>query len=114
MRARRKPPGPTYWRAAAEDGLARVVAGGAAAYDRRRALPRLIGCDPGELDRDGAAGERRVKARLMRALRAERRRGRAGHWAYDLDRHLALLQALAGEAARASRSPAEARKNSSS
>lgn len=86
------------WRAAAEDGLARVVAGGSATYDRRRALPRLIGWDARDLDRDDEALGRAIRARLTRALRAERRRGRAGHWAYDLDRHVALLQALDAEA----------------
>lgn len=33
-------------------------------------------------------------ARLMRALRTERQRGKAGHWTYDLNRHIALSQAL--------------------
>ncbi|WP_453960670.1 hypothetical protein [Amorphus suaedae] len=43
------------------------------------------------------AGRRAVIARLERALRAERRRGISGHWTYDLNRHLALKQALASE-----------------
>jgi len=34
---------------------------------------------------------------LRRALRRERALARAGHWAYDLNRHLALAQALAAE-----------------
>ncbi|QZO02259.1 DUF6477 family protein [Chenggangzhangella methanolivorans] len=77
------------------------MAGGAAAYDRRRTLPRLIGLDPRELDGDSAALDRRIRTRLARALRAERRRGAAGHWTYDVSRHLALAQAIAGEAVRA-------------
>lgn len=86
------------WRAAAEDGLARIVAAGREGYDRRRTLPRLIGWDERDLDRDDESLGRQIRARLTRALRAERRRGRAGHWAYDLDRHVALLQALDAEA----------------
>ncbi|HAH63923.1 MAG TPA: hypothetical protein DCL72_00255 [Rhizobiales bacterium] len=38
--------------------------------------------------------------KLRRALRAERRRGLAGHWSYDLNRHLGLLSAYKGELAR--------------
>ena len=37
--------------------------------------------------------------KLRRALRAERRRGLAGHWSYDLNRHLGL-SAYKGELAR--------------
>lgn len=88
---------PRVWRAA-EDGVARTVSAGAAEYDRRRSLPRLIGWDPFAPASDSDALDRTIRARLTRALRAERRRGRAGHWAYDLNRHLALLQALEGEA----------------
>jgi hypothetical protein len=40
---------------------------------------------------------RALVARLARALRAERQRGRAGHWSYDLNRHIALAQALDAE-----------------
>jgi hypothetical protein len=42
----------------------------------------------------------RVLAKLRRALRAERRRALAGHWSYDLNRHLGLLSAYKGELAR--------------
>jgi hypothetical protein len=41
----------------------------------------------------------RVLGKLRRALRAERRRGLAGHWSYDLNRHLGLLSAYKGELA---------------
>jgi hypothetical protein len=34
----------------------------------------------------------RILARLRKALRAERRRGLAGHWTYDLARHVELLR----------------------
>jgi hypothetical protein len=33
-------------------------------------------------------------ATLTRALRTERRLARAGHWAYDINRHIALSQSL--------------------
>jgi hypothetical protein len=46
----------------------------------------LSGNDPGK-----------ILARLMRSLRDERRRGLAGHWSYDLNRHIALAQAYAAE-----------------
>lgn len=47
---------------------------------------------PKELDDLTLDGRKRVVAKLARALRAERRRGRAGHWTYDLARHAALLR----------------------
>lgn len=65
-------------------------------YDRARALPRLIALDPRGL-RDASADAGRIVARLQNALQAERRRGASGHPAYDLNRHLALMQALAAE-----------------
>ncbi|MDP4593638.1 MAG: hypothetical protein NWT00_03610, partial [Beijerinckiaceae bacterium] len=34
-------------------------------------------------------------SRIGKALREERRLGQSGHWSYDLNRHLALVQALA-------------------
>jgi hypothetical protein len=85
------------FRAAAASALADARRAGAAIYDRERALPRLIAIDPRELREGGPEIGRRIVARLIRALRAERRRGIAGHWAYDLNRHLALTQALAAE-----------------
>jgi hypothetical protein len=36
----------------------------------------------------------RIISRLTRKLRRERQRGLARHWAYSLDRHIALKQAL--------------------
>jgi hypothetical protein len=95
--------------AAATTGLVDAIAGGREVYDRRRMLPRLIAIDPRELEPGGPALDRLIEARLKRALRAERRRGRAGHWTYDLNRHVALLQALAGETADARRGPTEAK-----
>ena len=38
-----------------------------------------------------------IVLRLMRALRAERRRGQLGAWSYDLSRHALLLAAYRSE-----------------
>ena len=82
-----------------------MEAAGAAAYSRPRDLPKLIALWPHELEDDSQDGIFRVLAKLRHALRAERRRGLAGHWSYDLNRHLGLLGAYKGELAalRASR-----------
>jgi hypothetical protein len=69
------------------------------AEDRRVALSRVLALWPHELAGDSPADRRRVLARLRRALREERSRGRAGHWAYDLARHAALLQVYREEMA---------------
>ena len=37
-------------------------------------------------------GRRNIVCKLRRALRAERRRGIAGHWTYDLARHAELVR----------------------
>jgi hypothetical protein len=63
----------------------------------RAALPRLIPIDPNEIS-EGLDGCELVIGRLASALRRER--ARAGHWTYDLDRHLGLRQALEAEQAR--------------
>ena len=64
-----------------------------------RVLPRLIALWPRELSDESPEGHRHALAKLRRALRAERRRGLAGHWSYDLNRHLGLLSAYRGERA---------------
>jgi hypothetical protein len=87
------------WRASVDEALTTVVAGARATYDRHRALPRLIAFDVRDLSNSGPALDAAIRARLKRALRAERRRGIAGHWTYDLSRHVGLMQALAAEEA---------------
>lgn len=77
--------------------VAGVIAIGADAYDRGRHLVRLIPVGPAEIADESQAGRERILAKLSRALRTERNRGRAGHWSYDLNRHLALSQAYAAE-----------------
>jgi hypothetical protein len=61
-------------------------------YDRQTELPRVLPLWPHELNDESADGRWRVLGKLRRALRAERRRGVAGHWTYDLARHAELLR----------------------
>lgn len=84
---------------AAKRMFGRAVAAGAGAYVRSRDLPRLRALWPEEIEDRTEDGTRRLLAKLRRALRAERRRARAGHWSYDLNRHLGLLSAYKGELA---------------
>lgn len=77
----------------------RMAAAGASRYCRSRELPGLVALWPHELADVTANGRLQILSKLRRALRAERRRARAGHWSYDLNRHLALLSAYKGELA---------------
>jgi hypothetical protein len=61
-------------------------------YDRQAELPRVLPLWPHEIADESPAGRQLVIAKLARALRAERCRGIAGHWTYDLARHSALLR----------------------
>jgi hypothetical protein len=90
------------WRAAE---MATLPANGT--YDRGRHLPRLLPIGPEELADSTPRGRLKVLCRLARALRAERARGRAGHWTYDLDRHLGLIEAYRVERAACGRGGAE-------
>ena len=72
-------------------------------YDRSRDLPGLLPLWPSEIADATEAGRHRIVQKLRRALREERRRGLAGHWAYNLTRHAALLRALQSEMAPADR-----------
>jgi hypothetical protein len=83
--------------ASAAAAIAAITAEGVEAYDRRHHLPRVLPIGPEEIADESIAGRRRVVARLARALRAERNRGRSGHWTYDLNRHIALRQAYLAE-----------------
>ncbi|GLK55917.1 hypothetical protein JOD31_000836 [Methylopila capsulata] len=87
----------TALQAAAHKGLEAVVRAGAEAYDRRRHLPRLIPCAPGDLETPSRETRQAIVDRLAAALEAERRRGRDRCWTYDLNRHIALAQAYAAE-----------------
>ncbi|BBE72085.1 hypothetical protein OHA_1_01672 [Pleomorphomonas sp. SM30] len=85
--------------AASRTAVAAIVAEGVARYRRAEILPRLLPVGPDDLGPDGPARTRRLCRLLARALRGERGRGRAGHWSYSLDRHLALVQAYRAERA---------------
>lgn len=78
-------------------GAGAAVRAGLEAYVRDRLLPRLVAIDPQMLADRTRRGRAAVIAALERALAGERRRGRAGHWSYRLDRHIGLAQALAAE-----------------
>ncbi len=75
----------------------RTALEGARQYRRRRHLPALLALWPSQLDDFSAKGTREIIHRLKAALLAERRRGRARHWCYNLNRHMALVSALEGE-----------------
>lgn len=69
------------------------------AYDRGRDLCRLLPVWPAEIEDTSLEGRQRLILKIERALRAERRRGLAGHWTYDLARHAALYDAWQEERA---------------
>lgn len=60
--------------------------------ERARELARLIPLWPSEIADTSREGRTRLIAKLECALKAERRRGRSGHWTYDLARHAALVR----------------------
>ena len=74
-----------------------MLPAGSDTYDRARHLPWLVRAMPAELASADPSVSRTIIARLERTLRAERRRGKAGHWTYDMNRHIALMQALTAE-----------------
>ncbi|MFN3868826.1 MAG: hypothetical protein ACK4MF_07160 [Hyphomicrobiaceae bacterium] len=79
--------------ASAEPAHASAAPQGNVDYLRARDLPRLIAIWPNELEETDLAGHGRIVAKIRRALREERKRGKAGHWTYDLARHALLLTA---------------------
>lgn len=83
--------------AAAARGATSAVARATGEWRRETMLPRLLPIGPEEIADLSPEGRLAVLRRIVRALRGERVRGRAGHWSYSLDRHLGLLQALAAE-----------------
>jgi hypothetical protein len=78
----------------AMDGL---INAGRETYDRGRMLVRLLPVGPDDILGHEPETTRRIVLKLARALRTERARGRAGHWTYDLNRHVGLVQALKAE-----------------
>lgn len=77
--------------------------------ERTSAFARSLPLWPGELEDRSPEGRLALLARLRRALRAERRRGVAGDWAYDLARHRALVALYRREAQEALLTLGEAR-----
>ena len=67
-----------------------AIANDAARRKRIDTLVRLLPMWPAEIADLSLSGRARIVARLARALREERRRGKAGHWAYNLARHAQL------------------------
>jgi len=62
---------------------------------RQMAALRIIcGIDLSEALKSAPEERDRIIFRLTRKLRRERQRGLARHWSYDLNRHIALKQAL--------------------
>ncbi len=61
---------------------------------QRAALQLLAGIDLDDLLGVPDRERDRMTARLKRALERERQRGLRRHWSYDLNRHIALKQAL--------------------
>ena len=64
------------------------------ASKRTGSLQRLLAAWRGEIADVSIPGRRRTVSRLEKALRLERARGRAGHWAYDVARHQQLAHHL--------------------
>lgn len=69
-------------------------------YCRFEQLPRLLKLWPNDVEDYSYPGTLKIAAMLRKALRAERNRARLHHWAYDLSRHLGLIDALKAERAR--------------
>ena len=89
------------FRAAAPRALEHALTAGLAGYDRRTALARFHRLTPQTIDAETPDGARAVLREIERALRQER--ASAGHWSYDLNRHIALLTAHRAETARLAR-----------
>ncbi len=87
-------------------GIRRRRGSGRRDEERLGAIARLLPVWPHEIADRSEAGRRRLVAKLARALRAERRRGIAGHWSYDLARHAALLRLYREELAMLRSGPA--------
>lgn len=68
-------------------------------YDRNRDLPKLMPIWPHELDTPTPEAHAALIAKLERMLRAERQRGLANDWTYDLPRHTQLMACYKAEVA---------------
>ncbi|MBY6241677.1 hypothetical protein [Methylosinus sp. Sm6] len=79
-----------------------------AAYDRRNFLRCFHRLSGETIAAETPEACRLVLHEIERALRGER--ARAGHWTYDLDRHIGLVVAYRAEQARAERIARHARR----
>ena len=61
---------------------------------QRAALKLCCGIDFGQLEQADPALRAALAARIRRAIERERLKGARQHWSYDLNRHIALKQAL--------------------
>lgn len=95
----RKPQPVAEWGKAARNRGITALRLPTAEIDRRCALGRLLPLWPHELEDESVPARLRIVAKLRKALRAERRRGLAGHWTYDLARHVELLRLYRAELA---------------
>ena len=84
-----------HFRRAAYRAVDGVIANGRDSYERSRMLVRLLSVGPDEITGAEPEVTRRIILKLARAVRLER--ARAGHWTYDLNRHIGLVQALKAE-----------------
>lgn len=82
----------------AAQALESAIDAGLAGYDRRRVLARFHRLSAELIDSPAPDAARRVVAEIDAAMRKER--ARAGHWSYDLNRHIALMIAHKAESAR--------------
>lgn len=61
---------------------------------QRAALHLCCGIDLAHLERAGSEGRAALIGKIRRAIERERLKGASRHWSYDLNRHIALKQAL--------------------
>ncbi|BBU60412.1 hypothetical protein MSC49_03470 [Methylosinus sp. C49] len=95
------PPSSDRLRAAARKSLQSALRAKAEAYRREEFLRSFHRLSRSVIAAETPQAAAVVLKELERALRAER--ARAGHWTYDLTRHIALLVAHRAEQARALR-----------
>ncbi|MCX7900322.1 MAG: DUF6477 family protein, partial [Methylocystis sp.] len=83
---------------AAPAALDAALEAGRACYDRTRELSRFRRLSKEIIDAETPEASRLIVREIENAMRIER--GRAGHWSYDLNRHISLLVAHRVENAR--------------
>ena len=74
--------------------ISRVISQPLSETARISFLRELLPFSEAEIRNHDHQSKQKILSRLRAALRRERVQGRAGHWTYDLNRHIALSQAL--------------------